>query len=158
MIPHDHKFPSNSYKKRLKSFCQRRRLNPRPFDPKSHALTVRLQSTEQYCFSYSGVWLFYSAFGPFSLQTISEVANHIRIELSGFKYLCNHAFLGSKCVYGVNERALITIHIPAGFAASKNRLFRSLATTAMTAYAAKAASSLTFPLCSVLSLSMQQCN
>ena len=51
----------------------------------------------------------------------SEAADNLRIELSGLNYLCNHALLGSKCLYRVNERRVIVIHIPAGFAAGRNR-------------------------------------
>ena len=49
----------------------------------------------------------------------SEVANGLIIKLSGLNYLRSHAFLGSKCLYGVNDTPLIIIHIPACFAAGK---------------------------------------
>ena len=42
--------------------------------------------------------------GPASLQMTSEVANDLGIELSGLNYLCKHAFLCSKCLYGLNQR------------------------------------------------------
>ena len=38
------------------------------------------------------------------LTNASEVANNLRIELIGLNYLWKHAFLGSKCLYRLNQR------------------------------------------------------
>ena len=48
--------------------------------------------------------------GHGSLQSASEVANGLGIELSGLNNLCSHAFLASNCLDGLNERTLILIH------------------------------------------------
>ena len=50
-------------------------------------------------------------FSDYSLQTALEVANDLGIEPSGLNYLGKNAFLGSKRLYGINDRRTpIVIH------------------------------------------------